>query len=422
MYQLNNLLSWLRNKIGYGIGGIANFIMGQKGPVWLNVDQPWIMYNTIPEFKTVVDRKATMFSNMRILLVDKDDKVVDDPKLKQLLDNPNCLQGQNDFLKEYSIQKTVYGSQFIRKNAVSLATYPLSLFNLSARYLKPIVTGKFWDQLEVKGIISGYLYTEAGHTHTFPPEEILYSKLHDLDNPIIGCSPVASLQYPLSNIKLAYEFRNVIMGEKGAIGMLTQDKPQNDGDGIIPLDPKERERIEKHYTNRYGIGPGQSRILVTEASMKWQAMTFPTKDMMLFEEIDANKRALCDMLGMSQNIFSSLNGTTYENLKNSLVMVYQDTIQPEADVFLQSLGKFIGVRTDQGFRLKASYEHISILKENKLKGMSAIKEMIAAFTEAIESGILDPQQASNILAQELGVASFTYKAPAAPTPDQGGAN
>lgn len=385
-----------------GLGGIANYVLGMKGPVWIPVDTPWIHYNTIPQLKKVIDRKAMMFSGMNIIVVDQDDKPVKDEAAYKLLTTPNPLQSQNDFLKEHMIQKSAYGTQFTVANRVSMATYPLTLFNVSPRYLKPVLTGKLFDQVDIKGIIERYDYFAQGmERRSFDTDNVMMSKLPDLDNPIIGLSPVNVLRFPLTNIKLGYEFQNVVMAEKGALGILSQDKPTNDGDGIIPMDEEERIRIEKHYQNKYGIGIGQSRVLVTEASVKWQAMTMPMKDYMLLEQTDAYTREIIDQYGMNQHLFSSLAGTTYENVKNSMIMVYSDTIQPEADLYVENLGKFI--RLKPGFRLKASYTHLSILKENKLKGMAAIKEMIAALTQAIQAGLLDRVQAENLLAQELAV-------------------
>lgn len=412
MGQLNDLLSgFFRrfiNKIGLGF--MANYILGQKGPVWISTEKPWLLYNTVPALKSVIDRKAMMFANMKMTLINITTKEpVDDKELMKLLENPNPLQGQNDWLKEFQIQKSTYGSQFMYgSRAGSLQSYPHLLWNISPRYCKPVLTGKLFDQTEIKGIISGYQLVQNGSSmpsQLFDPENIMYTKLPNLDDPIIGLSPIHSLSLPLSNIKASYEFRNVIMTQKGAIGMLSQEKPSNDGSGVLPMEDGEKDRMEKHFTNKYGIGPDQAKVLVTEASMKWTPMTYPTKELMLFEEVDADKRDIIDQYGMNQNIFCSLQGSTYENVKNSLVMVYQDTIQPEADGFCQMLSKFLRVK--EGFKIIASYDHLSILKENKLSGMAAIKSMIEALTQAVQAGLLDRVQAENILAAELGVTSIS---------------
>lgn len=401
--ELNNLLSryWWKKLFSRSFGTL-NYLIGQKGPVWINVDNPWIQYHECPELKAVIDRRATMFSNMIIMVEDAaTGKPIDDADLNKLLMNPNCLQGQNDFLVEYQTQKCVYGNQFIYRNKpTSFQSYPSSLKNVSPRYLKPVLTGKWFDQEKTDGIIERYDFIQQGFKRSFDTTEILYTKIADIDNPIIGLSPVNGLRKPITNIKLAYDYQNVILGEKGAIGMLSQEK-STDGEGAVPMAEEEKERIEKQMTTDYGVGESQKRVILTYASLKWTPMSYPTKELLLGETIDAGKRALMDQYGMNQNIFSSITGVTYENLKNGMVMCYQDTIQPEADKFLQALGPFIGLK--EGLRLRASYEHIPVMKENKLKGMEALNNVVDSLTHAIQAGLISSKMAIQILANELGV-------------------
>lgn len=383
-------------------GGVtgSSYVFGQKGAVWISVAQPWLHYNEIPALKTVIDRRAMMFSNMKLMIVDKDGNPFEDNELNKLLENPNCEQSQNDFLNEYQTQLCVYGNQFIYRNKPStLLKYPKALWNVSARYVQPYTTGKIFDQVSTEEIISRYDYEMEGTKRSFEAKEILFTKIKDLDNPIIGKSPIFNLKFPLSNTRAAYEYRNVIMTEKGAIGILSNES--KDAVGSINMQPDEKERVEKQYSRDYGISEDQRKIILTNASLKWQPMTYPTKDLMLFDEVDADKRDIIDAYGLNQNIFSSLNGTTYENLKNSLVMCYQDTIQPAADSFAQALAPFIGI--PEGYKLVASYDHLSILKENKLKGMQSIQAVVTSLTEAVQGGLISRLQAETILAAELGV-------------------
>lgn len=402
-WSLSNFMpNWFRRAFQKGYQSHSYFL-GQKGAAWISTTEPWLHYTEIPELKTVIDRRAKMFSNMKIYLRNVSTKdLIEDKDLDKLLNNPNCMEGQNDFLVEYETQKLVYGNQFIYKNKPSTLTkYPIALWNISPRYIQPELTGKIFDQVDVNGIISSYKFIQQGYVRDFKTEEILFTKITDLDNPVIGWSPIFNLNKPLSNIKLSYEYRNVIMGEKGAIGMLSQDGSANDGAGALPMKSGERDRIENSMVSSYGVSEGQKRVIVTEASMKWTPMSYPTKDLLLFEEVDADKRAIIDAFQLNQNIFSSMQGTTYENLKNGLVMCYQDAIQPSADQFVQSLGKFIGI--PEGTELVASFEHLSILKENKLKGMDAIQSVVNSLTQAIQGGLISSQQATQILANELDV-------------------
>jgi HK97 family phage portal protein len=405
----NILPPWLLNLFTNRSGGKwqrfrQTYLLGQKGPVWINYLEPYEEYNSIPQLKLVIDKKASMFSNMQLKLVDKITKEeIIDHELHALLNNPNPLQSQNAFLKEFKMQEQVYGNQFIYKNKASrISKYPTTLYNVSARYMQPELSGKIFDQVSIDGIIERYKYRQTGQyslKRDFKPSEILYSRIADLDNPIIGRSPIEALTMPLSNIKGAYAYRNVIITEKGAIGILSNEG--KDAMGGIPISSEEKDKINALHSEQYGINEGQKRIILTEASLKWQPMSYPTKDLMLFEEVDANTMTIIDMLGLNVDMFSS-KSSTYENAKAAYLGAYQDTIIPDADQFTQAFGKFIGIPDNT--MLIGSYDHLSIMKESKLKGMQSIQSIVASLTQAVAAGIMSAEQAKIILSNELGLA------------------
>jgi phage portal protein BeeE len=383
----------------------ASRLIGRVGPAYLDTSAPYKLYNSIPQLRTIIDRKALMFANMVIIMVDKNGKEVEDPDLKRLLDRPNVLQGQNDFLRQFKQQEQIYGNQFIYKNKASrVSTYPQSLQNITPFLLKPNLTGKLFDQIAMDGLVKNYQYIENGTEKTFKTDEILWSRINDLDSPLVGISPLKALRFPLTNIKYAYDYRNVLLNEKGAIGILSA-MPAKDAQGALPMDKEEKKRLNDSYSNTYGIGTdnegGQkSRIQITDTAMNWQPMTFPTKDLLLFEEIDANTLTLVDHFGLNINIFSS-KSQTYENVKNAIIQCYQDTIQPEADQYVQNLGEFLGIK--EGYKLKASYDHLAILQSDQAHEASTFATIMSTVTQSVTAGILDAAQASAFIAKKFGI-------------------
>lgn len=376
-----------------------HYRIGQTGPVWLDTSKPYILYNTIPQLRKVIDRKAAMFANMDLKLIDKKSgKEIVDSEFQKLIANPNPMQSMNGWLKNYKSQEQIYGNQFMYKNKPSaISKYPITLSNVSPYYVRPILTGKLFDQISMDGIISGYEYIEnGGVTRRFEPSEILYSKLEDLDNPIIGTSPLMSLKFPLTNTKLAYEYRNVIMGELGAPRIISS--AGKDQMGSIPMTTQEKEQIEDSFSKDYGVSARKRKVKIITSPIEVINNSFPTKELMLFEEVDANEISIVDHFGLNINIFSGKN-QTYENVKNSLIQCYQDTIQVEADLFTQALAKFLGLK--ENIQLVASYEHLSIMKENKQRGMLAVESIVKSLTQSVASGILDASQAKLILQNEL---------------------
>ena len=397
VYDVKNFF-YKKNSFVYG----SSYLLGQKGAIWVNVDKPNELYNTIPQVKAVVDKKALMFSNMDIKLIDSSTgEKVDDPEFYKLMANPNILQAMNDWLRQYKTQEQVYGNQFMYKNKPSnLIKYPLSLMNISPRYMTPYLTGKVFNQVKIEDVIAFYEYYEDGDKtkKRFETTDILFSRINDIDNPIIGVSPLSNLIYPISNIKAAYEYRNVIMTEKGAIGILSNES--KDAMGAIPLPPSEKKAIQDSYINNFGAGVGQQRIHITEASLKWQPMTYPTKDLMLFEEVDANTLTIIDSFGLNVNMFSNKNAT-YENVKNSIIQVYQDTIIPEADQFTQALGNFIGI--EKGKEMLADFSHISILQDDENDKTDSLSKKIAAITQLSDKGIISNSTALEVINNLTGL-------------------
>lgn len=387
------------------------YLLGQRGAIWISVAQPYKLYNEIPELKAVIDRGGSMFSGMQITKRNvATNEVIEDVNLKKLITNPNFMQSQNAFLKQYWGQLNVYGNQFIYKNKTKSATYPQSLWCISPYYLQPVLTGKLFQQTEMSGVIEKYKMINAmsiesgGTTSTynvggFSPDEILFTRIADLNNPIIGRSPIASLQFPLSNIETAYKASNVAMQHVG-VGIVSPSQ-NKDAAGSLPLQPKAREDMETQFARDYGIGENQRRTILANSSVQFESMGVDVSKLLLKQEIDANLAAICNVYNINAQIF--LTNTTYENLRSAMVQTYQDNIIPSAEEFMQALSQFLQLKPTE--KLHASFDHIQILKENKLKGMQAIDSIVTSLANCVKNGFITPLQATNILANELGVTA-----------------
>lgn len=384
----NQRKQYFDNRINYQIS---------KGEVYIDTSVPYDLYNTIPQLRTPVDKLAAMFSNgvfkYQKIGSDKFDNLP--AEIAKLLENPNILQGQNPFLNQYLRQLIVYGNQFIYKNSASkITTTPQSLINVSPANLKPKLTGKLFDQVSMDGIVSGFEYNENGTIKMFDTTNILWSKISDLDNNLIGYSPLKAMKYPLSNTVAAYQYLNCISSEKGGIGVLSSQS--KDAMGALPMSDIEKKELEETYRQENGIEDGQKKIHITTGSVTWSPMSYPTKDLLLMEQIDANFLAILNVLGVNQNLFVN---STYENLKNGLIQTHNDTVVVYADGFTQALGKFIGV--PEGYRLVLDYSHLLYLQADKLKDAQTFSSVSASLNQLVSGGILDTKAANTILINQF---------------------
>ena len=145
------------NNEKYFFESVQSYRIGYKGAVYLDTDVPKKLFDTIPQLNQVITKKANMFANMRLVLVDKDGNEVEDPNFQKFIENPNILQTQNEFLKLWSKQVDVYGNLFCYKSQASkLQAYPTSVNLVSPFNISPVLTGKIYDQTELSGIIEKY--------------------------------------------------------------------------------------------------------------------------------------------------------------------------------------------------------------------------------------------------------------------------
>jgi phage portal protein BeeE len=220
-------------------------------------------------------------------------------------------------------------------------------------------------------------------------EDMVYLTTDDGMNLVKPTSRIETLKYPLSNIKASYHKRNVLLENIGAIGILSAQ--QNDMGGAIPMTPEEKNDIRRDWYNRQ-----KDELIITEANVSWQPMSYPTKELMLFEELTEDKLALIDAFGLNYNLFSSTSGSTFSNVKDSIRMVYTDTIIPETQSMYDSIIKQIGLDTE-GYKLVAEFDHLPVLQHDEESGANVLKTKTDAVEKMFNLGFITSEEARAIL-------------------------
>jgi hypothetical protein len=279
---------------------------------------------------------------------------------------------------------------------------PQAIWNLSPSRIIVNRTGKVWKQFDLKSIISSYTFRlDNGRDDTFTPDEIIQFSMPDSDDPILSSSPLLSIRMPISNIRAAYGYRNVILTKKGAIGVWSNEA--KDVMGALSLTPKENKRLTQQLVRSYGIGDHQQSIVVSNKPVKWTPATYPTKDLMLFEEIDANRKAIIDLYGANENMFSrgsTGQGSTFNNVENGNKQCYQDTIIPIAQDMANGIANRFGLPT-QGLTLELCYDHLPVLKQDEVQKADILLKKSQAVEVLLRSGV-SAETVSEITGLELG--------------------
>jgi HK97 family phage portal protein len=364
-------------------------IWGKKEAVWVDTQDIWRLFVEIPELRSVINKRASMMASNKPCLY-KDDKEVESHWLLDLINKPNAVQSWADVVYTMSVQDALYSNTFCYTPQRSLGVRNL-IVPLPANKIKMQLTGKKLKQMDANDLIEYFTFMyDDDSTERIVWEDMLYLTTDDGMNIVKPCSRIETLKYPLSNIKASYHKRNVLLENIGAIGILSAQ--QNDMGGAIPMTPEEKNAIRKDWYDRQ-----KDELIITEANVNWQPMSYPTKDLMLFEELTEDKLAIIDAFGLNYNLFSSTSGATFSNVKDSIRMVYTDTIIPETQSMYDSIIKQFGMDVE-GYKLHAEFDHLAILQHDELASANVLKIKTEAVERMLNMNVgLTPEEARALL-------------------------
>ncbi|MCP4984865.1 MAG: phage portal protein [Colwellia sp.] len=355
-----------------------------KGANFLKLDQPELLircYETNPVVNAVINIKADALSNMKYEVKDlSNDEIIplkdydkDGGKLKELLSSPNPIQNGIEWLKQYKINYEVFGNGYIYAavpvGAETIFDYTMInvLNNLPSANTKPIPTGKWLEATTKEEIIKFYEFLGADGTRTnLDTNKVWHTNTSNIRldiNYFEGVSKLCALQAPISNIAAAFETRNVMLTQRGALGFLSGDK-KDEGLGSVALDDWEIDKAQKAM-NKYGTLEGQYNHIISPLPLKYQRIAMSPKELQVFEEVESSAIAVSNEFGVPEILAKYyIKGATFENQREAEKRLYESTIIPESKDFVIGLNDFLKTK-ELGIQLLGSFDHLAILQSDK---------------------------------------------------------
>lgn len=356
-----------------------NQFWGNNKPTWVDTDKPYELYIQIPELRTVINKRAIMMSNGIPKLCDFDGNIVENHWMLDLINKPNPTQSWSDVMYSLAVNDGLFNNSFAYCPKRSFDIRNL-LLPLPSNKIKIVGTGKYLDQLETDGLIEKFeFWYDNKKKENIQVMDMIYLNTPDGINLLNPVNRIDTLKYPLSNILSQYNKRNVILENMGAIGILSSKK--SDMGGSLPMTPEERDEIQKDWLRR-----SKDKLVMTEADVNWTPMSYPTKDLLLFEELTEDKMAIIDAYGLSYYLFSQAKGTTFTNIKEGMRMSYQDTIIPETKQMYSTISQQLGL-IEQGLYIKPDFSHIPILQDDQNAEASAMNLRADAVNKILNAGV-----------------------------------
>lgn len=375
------------NKYGeyfYGIGGATGTTISTIG-----VQAQKAAYEKCPAVAAIINRKARAFSNGKWFILDAKGKEVntsDVSVLKKLMERPNAMQSWNQFMTQAKVFEQLFGRVYIFMLRIPGFHNDIrSMWVIPNWMVTTKLTGKFIMQTDISEIIEKYEIQLNGVTTPVPVADMLV--LNDTSQGMELAVPhsssrLVSLQDPVSNIIAAYEARNVLITRRGGIGILSNES--NDKVGHIPMKQGEKEELQDDF-RKYGFSRKQWQVIITNASLKWQSMTYPTKELMLFEEIEDSVRQIADNYDYPMFLLGFKNGTTFSNVGEAKKSLYQDAIIPEAEAWAEAMTTFFGLKNA---KLQVFFDHLDVLQKSRKEEADALKAMTDALDIQFKSRVI----------------------------------
>lgn len=386
-----------------------NQFLNRKLPVILDTNNLMLVYASVPIWRTILESKANMVAQARICLykVGPDgqdtDEVYDHPILDLLKKPHPVYRGMKDFIAQWCIMRDIYQTCLVYKNKVSRSAFPTSLIIMPTGEFKINPTGYLFDQLNIDDIIESYehINTQAPDAiqRKYLPHEIMRYVDGQTDRYFFGIPKIVTNKLLISNLQTALQSINISINDMGARGILSSQS--SDKEGGIPLDDDERKSLENSYRSQYGIGEDQSKIIITNANLKFTPITWPLKDMMLYEGVEQAFCALCDMYGMQRGIYAdttvskskdSIGGDGKGKIEEAMKICIETTGQQTINDFLEgfNIDPNYGLIENgkQKFRLRGLFDHLPVMQEDRVDAEQVEATKITALHQALSDGAI----------------------------------
>lgn len=371
----------------------------------------------VPEVNGIISLKVSAFANGKLKIISKGtgEEVSRNEPLVRALMNPNQYQSQQEFLQQTKFYHEIFGNEILYfLTPVGMPLNVKGLFSISPESVR-ITEENSTPFFQSTDFRAKYSYVCGGQTMVFPKDSIIHINRANVNGQMLtigtvttevtqadqsylwGIPVMASHQANVRNLRAAYEARNVLIENRGALGILSNGSTDGVG-SMLPIDPKLKKELQDEY-RRYGMTKGQMQIIMTSLNLKWQQMAIDTDKLKLFDECEADTRALCLGYGVPYELIAA--GQTYDNKLRAERQFYQNTIIPEAGEWCDAINRRVEI-AGKSWEVSITYDHLPVFQDNVKERAQAMSLMAAAIEKLITNGVMTVEQAQVEL-QKFGI-------------------
>lgn len=360
-----------------------------------------------PVLFAVIEIRAKLLSQAEFYIEGPNGEMITDNPIINLINNPNPHQSKQDFLKQYEWFKSTYGWVF-QKPYGSTGFTPTSIFNLKSSNItfpNDMKSSMVWTEKDVKDYYKQtfkYKIQKDNKKIEFKdviPFYDISNELTDSDtNTLISPSRMDSVIKSVSNIGLSLDAENIMIQQNGREMFFGgQDKGSNLGSSL-PMDKGDRKDIESKLINKYGLGRGKIRQIVTNREVGHKSLHVKLSELGLHDSISSNANLVAAAYEVPNEIYKAfMKGATFENQKEALGGFIQSVMQPIANDLANSWTSYF--KLDKP--IKASFKHLPAMQYLEDKKADKMLKIATSFKYLTDAGLSETQV--NNLFQTQGI-------------------
>lgn len=337
------------------------------------------LFNNTPQFNDYsgeIKKLTTVFSNPALLKVFslqcdlfslgkikvlKDDKEQTDDPVLRLLNNPNPLQSESQFLWDFMFY-TMMGNAYcyIDSNIAENEANKLYMLN-PAKMEWPREFEKKKDKLifsksneaELMKITVKYTF-EDGTSTTYPLSKIIC--LADLTNGtgnwFKGNSRIDALYKIISNSEACLDATNINTRFTGKFLVSGQQDPKNVTQ--LPMGKDEKDDIESKINGRKQVHTTRSQVDIKRFVSDMRALELGKAYLESYFLIG-------NMFNIPRDVLEAYNSSTYENQEKARASHVSYTLQPKGNALLKALAQRFGYH-NQGKIITIDWSHLPFMQ------------------------------------------------------------
>ena len=279
---------------------------------------------------------------------------LNDPRLRQLLTQPNPIHSGQQFFENLYSYRLIGGNAFVQ--SISPTGEPPRELHLLRPDRVQIIAG-------AGGMPAAYRYKVENEERDFPVDRlsgasrILHLKDFHPSHDWYGLSPVEAAAYSIDQHNQAAAWNQELL-QNGArpSGALVV---KMDGGGM--LSEEQFTRLKQQVDDQFSGPENAGRPMLLEGGLDWREMSLSPKDMDFIEAKHSAARDIALAFGVPPQLLGIPGDNTYANLAEARLALWEQTILPLANTTLNAMENWLGAQLGIALDLVVDTDHISAL-------------------------------------------------------------